>query len=203
MHGPPPEGALEDDERAALAQLLAGNGAKLPLVAKLVASWVKLPAGSNARGPDDSPCGIILVDDAMEVDDPSLEAIRRASLATTATIRLVIRLDSASPIPPLLGGLQAGREFQLGPLPRPIGEQLANAITCGQLSPEGQKRWARRGRLCPARDHRSLTRRGRFRRAHVGRRSDRAEQPRCGATFAARPKRVDRASAPLRVRACS
>ena len=28
MHGPPPEGALEDDERAALAQLLAGNGAE-------------------------------------------------------------------------------------------------------------------------------------------------------------------------------
>ena len=177
MHGPPPEGALEEDERAALAQVLAGNGAKLPLVAKLVASWVKLPwrrhrfrVEQMIRHAGDHPrrrC-------AWRSTTLRWKRSVRASLAPAATIRLVVRLDSASSIPPLLGSLQAGREFHLGPLPRPLGEQLANAIASGQLSPEGQKRWARRGRYLPLGITEALLEGVISRRAHVGRWSDRA-----------------------------
>ena len=128
---------------------------------------------------------------------------RRASLATTATIRLVVRLDSASPIPPSARRFTSGPRVSIGTFAAPHWRAARQRDHLWSALARGAKALGAARALSPARDHRSLARGGHFRRAHVGRWSDRPEQPRCGATFAARPKRVDRASAPVRPRASS
>lgn len=145
MSGPEPLGSLPPVHRRGLERLLAGEGVDVRFGAELVARWVTLPA---AAGDEVAP-GAILIDDAMEVDDPSLDAVAIAAEQHAPEVRIVARLDSRGTLPPPFQRLEVGTIVNLGPLPRACAEQLASSATLGTLSSEVARRWARRGRFVP------------------------------------------------------
>jgi hypothetical protein len=145
--GLPSENALTGAQRRSLDELLAGDGISLDLAAELVKKWVTLRDGSGDGQPRSN--GAVLVDDAVEVDDPSLDAVGRAARLERGAFRVIVRLDASAPLPHCLDGLQVGATVTLAPLARASAEELATSIVHGQLSIEAAKRWARRGRYTP------------------------------------------------------
>jgi hypothetical protein len=130
------EPSLPPGHRRGLERLLAGDGLDVRLGAELVARWV-------------APSGAILVDDAMEVDDPSLDVIAGAAEIEEGRLRIVARLDAHTALPPALEALAEGPTLNLGPLPRTAAERLAASAAQGNLLPDEARRWARRGRFVP------------------------------------------------------
>jgi hypothetical protein len=146
-NGMPSESALAGVKRRAMDELLAGDGINLDVAAELVKKWVTLRNGSGEGQPRSN--GAVLVDDAIEVDDPSLEAVSRAARLERGAFRVIVRLDSSAPLPHCFEGLEVGNAVTLAPLPRAAAEELATSIVHGQLTVEAAKRWARRGRYVP------------------------------------------------------
>jgi hypothetical protein len=146
LHGKPAESALSEDARRGLERLLAGDGLDVGSAAELVAKWVTLLNAANDEG--QKPNGAVLVDDANDIDDPSLEAVARAAELGRGAFRVIARLGG-SPVPFPLASLDAGPDVELGALARASAEELATSIASGQLSAEAAKRWARRGRYLP------------------------------------------------------
>ena len=145
--GSPPDSALSGAHRRALDALLSGDGVPLDLAAELVAKWVTLRNGTGEGQPRSN--GAVLVDDAVEIDDPSLDAVGRAARLERGAFRVIVRLDTSSPLPSCFDALETGASVTLGPLARAPSEELAIAVVAGQLSAEAAKRWARRGRFLP------------------------------------------------------
>jgi hypothetical protein len=145
--GAPPTGALSEAQDAALVRILAGDGTTIDRAADLVAKWITLHGG--ARDGALRSNGAVLVDDAVEIDDPSLDAVGRAARLERGALRVVVRIDATSPLPSCFDGLERGATVVLGALPRAAGEELATAILGGHLAADVAKRWARRGRYLP------------------------------------------------------
>jgi hypothetical protein len=137
--------ALPNACRRALERLLAGDGIDLRLGAELVLRWVTLLRAPDGR----RPRGAVLVDDAMEVDDPSLDVVANAARIDPGSFLVVARIDQAANLPPLLQSLSSGPVVNLGRLPRSSGEQLAASAAQGMISTESARRWARRGGFIP------------------------------------------------------
>src|SRR5207253_3342795 len=88
VSGPAPAGSLPPVHRRGLERLLAGEGVDVRFGAELVWRWVILPSadGKDVRSP-----GVILIDDAMDVDDPSLDAVAIAAEFHGPAVRGVVR----------------------------------------------------------------------------------------------------------------
>jgi hypothetical protein len=130
-----PAGSLPPTHCRALERLLAGDGLDVRLGAQLILHW--------AAG------GAVLIDDAMDVDDPSLDVVAGATEIDRDGLRLVARLDAHTALPRALEALAAGPTVNLGPLPRSAAEQLAGSAAQDCLSLEEARRWATRGRFVP------------------------------------------------------
>ena len=131
-------GDLPEQLRAPLDGLLRGDGARPEVAAELVAAWVTAPKD-----------GAVLVDDAMEIDDPSLDAVVAATRRARGLFRLVVRIDARAALPAPFEGIDLGPSVLLGALPRPAAEQLVASCAAGGVSSDAAKRWAHKGRCIP------------------------------------------------------
>jgi hypothetical protein len=154
-HGPVPEGALSAIQVQALEELLAGEGIDDDLGAEIVARWSVLEdteTGDRSTQPDrpsDDFLGVVLVDDAAEVDDPSLDIVAKAALLAAKPVRIVLRLEAGSSLPPSFESLPAGPQILLAALEPADAQQLVASLSPVLLEPEAAARWAERGRHIP------------------------------------------------------
>lgn len=130
---------LPDKLRGVLDRLLAGEGADLWATAELIDTWL---------APVEGRFGLLLVDDANEVNPVSLEALANA-IAVRGAFRMVVRLDTTSPLPAALEPIPTSGTVALGPLARADAERVATGASGGAMSPLAQTRWARRGAGSP------------------------------------------------------
>lgn len=97
-----PERALEPELAAARERLLAGRGADLDALGRLV---VALLGGADARAP------VVAVEADLAVDEWSHEAVARA--LGYAPLRVVVRAPHGAPLPPAYEPFAAGAEVVL------------------------------------------------------------------------------------------
>jgi hypothetical protein len=135
---------------------LAGEGIDDDLGAEIVARWTLLDdtATSNtsslSKGGSADLSGVVLIDDAEEVDDPSLDIVAKAAIVSTTPIRVVLRLDAGSTLPPSFDSLPPGPQILLPALEPADAQELAAAVAPAfPLSPDAVARWAERGRHIP------------------------------------------------------
>jgi hypothetical protein len=153
--GPVPEGALTEMQVQALEDLLAGDGIDDDLGAEIVARWTLL----DDSAADDRPTlpdrgsvdfsGVVLIDDASEIDDPSLDIVAKAALVPTTPVRVVMRLDAGASLPPSFESLPAGPQILLPALEPADAQALAISVAPVALDPDSAARWAERGRHVP------------------------------------------------------
>jgi hypothetical protein len=136
VHGTP---ALPSALRLVLGRVLAGEGADLWSVAELVDAWL---------GGAEDGAGVLAIDDASEVDTPTLEAVASA-LSVRGRFRLLTRLEVSAPLPDAFASIPMGPSLVIGPLARENAERLATAFTGGALSDAALTRWTRRGSSSP------------------------------------------------------
>ncbi|HEY3593329.1 MAG TPA: hypothetical protein VGL13_05630, partial [Polyangiaceae bacterium] len=122
-----------DAERLGLWRLLSGDGIDLPTAAELIVAHV-------ARG---SAVGALLVDDLMEIDDPSLEAVA-AALRRSSDLRCYVRFEGDDPLPASLERFAIHQEVKLEALPRAATAELLHSLSSGALLPHATKRLALR-----------------------------------------------------------
>jgi hypothetical protein len=125
-----------------LDALLAGEGLDPESLADLLIAWL------TPDSPGD-PNGVVIVDDATDIDADSLEAVERAIVVAHAPFRVVARLGEVDPLPAALQALTAGGEVRLGPLSQEDAMTLAGACIGGDLDEEIRTRWATRGGRLP------------------------------------------------------
>ena len=131
--------ALPERLREALARLLAGSGADPWSVAELIDAWLAPAAGR---------LGLLLVDDAGEVDRASLEAIATA-MSVRGSLRAIFRLNAAERLPTPLNGATVAATVTLAPLAQGDAEELARRLFGGCITDGAARRWARRGEGSP------------------------------------------------------
>jgi hypothetical protein len=146
-HGARAAQAFDAHLHGALERLLAGDGVPLPLAAELVSAWITTPGLSTPNR--ERSHGVVLIDDAMDIDDPSLDAVALAVASSSGSVRALARIEQGASVPTPLASLALGEQLSLAPLSSSEAEQLGNALTTGQLSGDAAKRWARRGRFIP------------------------------------------------------
>lgn len=123
-----------------LGQLLAGRGLSIEQSAALIVEWL--------RGTSDPVAGgLVLVDDVVEVDRDTLEAIGRA--AAQAELAVVARVARPRRLPRALDRLARASSVELLPMGSPAGERLLNSLAQGALDERAVKRWAKRGGSTP------------------------------------------------------
>ena len=109
--------SLPADVAATLGRIVSGQGADIAAAAKLV---------ERVLGDKPTP-GLLLIDDATEVDESTLDAVATALLGAARPFRAIARLDASSPLPALLAPLPPGPEVEIGALSRVESERLAAA----------------------------------------------------------------------------
>jgi hypothetical protein len=125
-----------------LDQLLGAQGVTVENAALLIAHQVQSRPGE--------PLPSLLLDDATDIDEPSLEACARAvDVLGVDAVRVVARIDSMSQLPRVLARLSAGDEVTLGRLDSDAARELATGCTGGALEPRAREMWARRGGSTP------------------------------------------------------
>lgn len=129
---------LDDKIGPSIARLLAGEGLDPDATAELIVDWLTPDA------PHD-PSGIVIIDDADEVDVDTLEAVSRAALLSNDPFRLIIRIPRNGPVPRALSAIRVETELRLGPLAPADAVRLAQACTRGELEERAAERWAHRG----------------------------------------------------------
>jgi hypothetical protein len=134
----PPEPELEP----ALRRLIVGDGVPIETAAMLIAGFLRPDAPK-------APLGVLLVDDACDVDAATLEACARAVELGKRSSAFVVRLDATSSVPNALKSVPRGPEMDLKPLNREDAEALVAACVDGALGGDARKRWARRGGYSP------------------------------------------------------
>jgi hypothetical protein len=158
VHGPAPDGALSETELQALEDLLAGEGIDDDLGAAIVARWTLLegnaasgnaPGGSADNREPADVAGVVLIDDATEIDDPSLDVVAKAAVVPGAPVRIVMRLDGGSLLPPSFDKLPAGPQILLPALEPDDALALASELAPVPLTAEAAATWAERGRHVP------------------------------------------------------
>lgn len=154
-YGPAPRDTLTDVQVQALEDFLDGEGIDDDLGAEIVARWTLLDdtaTGERSTWPDRGSLelsGTVLIDDAEEVDDPSLDIIAKAAQLAATPVRIVMRLDAGSSIPPSFESLEQGPQILLPALEPAHAQELVAAVAPVPLSPEDAARWAERGRHVP------------------------------------------------------
>ncbi len=128
---------LPHADTEALENLLAGRGVDIASAAYLLEEWMA-PPGASAPG-------IVVIDDASEVDADTLDVIASALLGAARPFRCIARLDSSSPLPAQLAPLPPGPELEMGPLPDPQAELLTAAWLGGTPGAAWVRMWGRRG----------------------------------------------------------
>jgi len=150
-----PKGTFTDDQVQALEDFLSGDGIDDDLGAEIVARWTMLDdatADDRSTVPDRvsvGVAGVVLIDDAEEVDDPSLDIVAKAALVGETPIRVVMRLDAGSSLPPSFESFPPGPQILLPALEPAHAQELAAAIAPVLLAPDVAARWAERGRHVP------------------------------------------------------
>ncbi len=124
-----------------LDRLLTGTGVDAKNACALI-----LTALVPGRG---EPPGALLIDDANEVDEETVEVCARAAKAAGESLHLAVRSDGTWDMPPVLTRLPHGVEVTLSPYGRRDGEAFTAACLGGQLTEGAQERWARRGGYTP------------------------------------------------------
>ena len=122
--------------------LLAGEGLDPDSAAELLVSWLTPDSVQDPRG-------VVLLDDASEIDADTLEVVARAAVTSGEPFRVMARLGESEPLPDALGGLPRSCEVFLGPLSHEEAVRLAVASTRGALDETSAARWADRGRRLP------------------------------------------------------
>jgi len=107
---------VSDASAATLAALVEGKGASTEAAAKLLEEWL-----------DGSTPGLLLIDDANDVDASSLEVVAGSLLGASRPFRAVARLDAESPLPAVLALLAPGPEITAGPLMPGDMERIASS----------------------------------------------------------------------------
>jgi hypothetical protein len=125
-----------------LDALLAGEGLDPESSAELLAMWLTPDSVQDARG-------VVLLDDAAEIDADTLEVVARASAMSGEPFRVVVRLGESEPVPAALAALPRAAEILLGPLSHEDAVGLAVACTRGELDRTSAARWADRGGRLP------------------------------------------------------
>jgi hypothetical protein len=128
-----------DAERRAALRLLSGEGVSLSTAAELIGAWLGAPNAFFCA---------LLVDDVMEIDDPSLEAVALA-LRRYPHLRCIARMSDESPLPGSFRDLAGEDDIEIGPLSRESAEQLVISLSGGKLSPESARTFAGRGQCIP------------------------------------------------------
>jgi hypothetical protein len=146
MSGFPPTNSLDAAEQRGLERILAGDGLGVRRAAELVVRWIRMMDTTDG---EPRRRGAVLVDDAMEIDDPSLDVVAAAAQIEPGVLKIVARLDASAAVPPPLQPLVEGPTVILGPLPRSCAEELAASAAQGSLGSEAARSWARRGRFVP------------------------------------------------------
>lgn len=124
----------EEAERTWLA-LSQGLGADPEAAAEMIEAWLSCP---------DPDGGLLLIDDANDVDGATLDAIATALLGAQRPFRAIARLDRDSPLPAELAPLPPGPEIELAGLPLDDAVKLLRAWTGNTMSPEEARTWAAR-----------------------------------------------------------
>ncbi len=127
--------ALPGRLQATLERVLASDGVDLAEAAELVDAWLA-PAGERA--------GLITIDDAAEVDEPTLEAIADA-MNLQGAFRALARLDDAGPLPVPLAGIPAGPPIAIAPIDAADAQAIVTGLLGGAVDPATAARWAKRG----------------------------------------------------------
>jgi len=117
-------------------RLAEGHGAEPGAVADLLEAW--LAGGSTSSG-------LLLIDDANEIDSATLEVVAAALLGAEYPFRAVARLDHDSPLPAELAPLPPGTEVELEPLGDVDARKLVMAWTGGVMKDEEADVWVARG----------------------------------------------------------
>jgi hypothetical protein len=154
-YGPVPEGVLSPPQVQALEDLLCGDGIDDELGAEILARWSLLDdieTGDRSTLPDRPSAdfsGVVLIDDASEIDDPSLDIVAKAALLAVTPVRIVMRLEAGASLPPSFEELPAGPQILLAALEPSDAQQLVAALSPVPLEPAAAARWAERGRHIP------------------------------------------------------
>ncbi|PIE05632.1 MAG: hypothetical protein CSA75_03745, partial [Sorangium cellulosum] len=127
---------LADEHKQTWRTLVRGHGAEPRLVAEMLEAWL---------GRNEERSGLLLVDDANEIDSATLDVVAAALLGASIPFRAVARLDESSPLPVELGPLPPGPQIVLGPLGDEEAIELVQGWTGNAMSPEEAKVWANRG----------------------------------------------------------
>jgi hypothetical protein len=131
-----PAGLTTEHEQS-LEGLIAGEDIAPDSGAELVVAWV---ASETTGRP-----GVVLVDDASDVDADSLEAIGQAYASTSEPFHVIVRLAPGAPIPKALSGISAARSVELLSLSTSSAEELAALAAGGAMDQKTRAQWAIRG----------------------------------------------------------
>ncbi len=121
----------------ALDQLLGAQGLTVENAALLIAHQLRSGAGE--------PLPSLLLDDATDLDEPSVEACALAIEILGGGVRVVARIDSMSQLPRSLARFSDGEEVTLERLESDASRALAAACTADALEHGARVQWARRG----------------------------------------------------------
>jgi hypothetical protein len=133
---------LESAREGSLGALLGGEGLDVESAARIISAFVATESANQ-------PTGIVIVDDAGEIDVDSLDAVARAALGSAEPFRVLIRLGETDPIPEALASLDVGAEVLLGPLSAEDAALVAVRSLRGELDEQVGSRWATRGGCLP------------------------------------------------------
>ncbi len=120
---------LSPEHVGPLDSLLAGEGLDLETCGALVAAWI--------------PDGAVLIDDALDVDADTLDAVALA--CAEHGLAVVARIPAGGTLPPALRELTRAGEVVLEALGGVQSAELVRAALGGEIDERDAARWARRG----------------------------------------------------------
>ena len=122
-----------------LEALVGGDGVTLAVAARLITAFLwPRSGGQGAQGP-----GLLLIDDAKNVDPATLEACAVAAQASGSAFGVVARLDATGGLPSVLAPLTSSAEIEMEPLSPEAAESLVGGCTNEALDAAARRRWAR------------------------------------------------------------
>lgn len=134
---------------AALESLLSGEPLAADVAEELVTALLR------PRTPGGAP-GVVLVDDAEQVDPESLQVLASA-MASAEPLPVVLRVASASQVPREFTAASApGATVEVQPLEPAAAHALAAAFTGGALTEVARERWAKLSDGTPLGIHEAL-----------------------------------------------
>jgi hypothetical protein len=140
---------LDPSLHAPMDRLLDGEGIDIETAASLIAAYLtgRSPSAPAHDGPQHPPA--LLIDDAVEMDAPSLEACAVAATRAARPWHIVLRVDAMTELPAAFDALARGPDVECKPLGAPLAERLAELLTGGAVTRRAAARWARRGGFTP------------------------------------------------------